>query len=245
MEPTDLFWTGGWDSTFRLCQLLLEQRAAVQPIYIENRRRSRRAELKTMQMLQTRLASAGPLLLPTLRVDRRSLALAHRSRNLRILRHHRLGFQYDQLARFRESYPHEIEIGIEKPHRTRNVRHVQAGFVLAPMLDANGRLRDTVPEELRDLRQLFDGMRFPLVHLTKPEMLRIAEAAGYGELLRRTWSCLTPARTPRRNAVPCGRCRPCRLRIARCRIVITKSGARIARQPAVRRRGRRSRPSVA
>ncbi len=31
---THLFWTGGWDSTFRLLQLLLDEHKAVQTYYL-------------------------------------------------------------------------------------------------------------------------------------------------------------------------------------------------------------------
>ena len=33
-EPINLFWTGGWDSTFRLLQLIIVFRKRVQPYYI-------------------------------------------------------------------------------------------------------------------------------------------------------------------------------------------------------------------
>ena len=33
---TYLFWTGGYDSTFRLCQLVFEENKTVQPIYVSD-----------------------------------------------------------------------------------------------------------------------------------------------------------------------------------------------------------------
>jgi len=37
----NLLWTGGWDSTFRLLQLILDTRATIQPVYvIDTARRS-------------------------------------------------------------------------------------------------------------------------------------------------------------------------------------------------------------
>jgi len=33
-EPINLFWTGGWDSTFRLIQLVFVNKKTVHPYYI-------------------------------------------------------------------------------------------------------------------------------------------------------------------------------------------------------------------
>ena len=35
-NPVYIFWTGGYDSTFRLCQLLIVERVMVQPVYISD-----------------------------------------------------------------------------------------------------------------------------------------------------------------------------------------------------------------
>ena len=53
-----LFWTGGYDSTFRLCQLLIDEKKEVQPIYLfledefvdsdKFERRNKDEELQTM-----------------------------------------------------------------------------------------------------------------------------------------------------------------------------------------------------
>ena len=55
LEPkkiVNLLWTGGWDSTFRLCQLILVKRKNVQPYYIiDNKRKSLQKELITMDIL--------------------------------------------------------------------------------------------------------------------------------------------------------------------------------------------------
>ena len=66
----NLLWTGGWDSTFRLLQLVLEHRRRVQPCYvIDTGRRSLGIELKTMDRLKRLLFRDHPhtreLILPT------------------------------------------------------------------------------------------------------------------------------------------------------------------------------------
>ena len=65
----NLLWTGGWDSTFRLLQLLLLHRVPVVAYYIEDPTRpSTGIELETMARIVDRLHDAYPhtrdLLLP-------------------------------------------------------------------------------------------------------------------------------------------------------------------------------------
>src|SRR5699024_10809179 len=80
-----LLWTGGWDSTFRLLQLLLEDKKPVQPIYIISRfRKSSDHELKVMENIRELLTERGVqnLLRPTayfygheIKIDRKSTRL--------------------------------------------------------------------------------------------------------------------------------------------------------------------------
>ena len=52
-EAANLFWTGGWDSTFRLLQLVVEQGRLVQPYYIiDPNRLSLRHEIKAMSDIE-------------------------------------------------------------------------------------------------------------------------------------------------------------------------------------------------
>lgn len=51
--PVPLLWAGGWDSTFRLLQLLLIQRSAVQPVYVvSTERRITMRELRAMRQIR-------------------------------------------------------------------------------------------------------------------------------------------------------------------------------------------------
>src|SRR4051794_16587124 len=57
----DLLWTGGWDSTFRLLQLLLLHRVPVVPHYLEDpTRASTQIELRTMARIGEHLGEAYP-----------------------------------------------------------------------------------------------------------------------------------------------------------------------------------------
>lgn len=47
-----LLWTSGWDSTFRLLQLVVEKGATVLPIYIISDRKSTPTEIETMNKIK-------------------------------------------------------------------------------------------------------------------------------------------------------------------------------------------------
>ena len=77
--PVVLMWTGGWDSTFRLLQLLLQHRVPVAPLYmLDDTRASSPIERKTMEAIRAALAEQHPhtraLLQPTIVVPVRDLA---------------------------------------------------------------------------------------------------------------------------------------------------------------------------
>ena len=80
MAATNLFWTGGWDSTFRVLQLLLLHKRSVQPYYvIDEDRRSTGMEIHTMIKIKDLLYNLHPdtrkLLLPIRFIDVHDIAL--------------------------------------------------------------------------------------------------------------------------------------------------------------------------
>src|ERR1700745_3309718 len=60
-ETVNLLWTGGWDSTFRLLDLLLVKQKKVQTFYIiDPDRRSAGIELRTMATIKQYLLEKHP-----------------------------------------------------------------------------------------------------------------------------------------------------------------------------------------
>jgi len=56
-----LLWTGGWDSTFRLLQLVIEKGCLVEPYYILNpKRKSLQNELKAMDNIRNTIEHKYP-----------------------------------------------------------------------------------------------------------------------------------------------------------------------------------------
>jgi 7-cyano-7-deazaguanine synthase in queuosine biosynthesis len=220
MEQVDqniarLFWTGGWDSTFRLLQLLLLQKKKVQTYYlIDEDRLSTGIELRTMKIIKKHLFEKYPttkgLMLPTVF---KAVYDIQPNQDLtkkynRILEHDHIGTQYEWLARFcSEAGIEGVELGIEKGEQT------GAYKVLGAFLVQSGTKEDSYykfNEEFSDTDEygLFKFYNFPLFNIAKIDMQNIAGNEGFEDLLELTWFCHTP-----RNNRPCGVCTPCVLAI--------------------------------
>jgi 7-cyano-7-deazaguanine synthase in queuosine biosynthesis len=209
-NPTNLLWTGGWDSTFRLLDLLLLQQKKVQPYYIiSSARQSAQHEVRTMDKIRRLLAEthpqATPLLLPTVYKDAEAIrpneAITQQYKRLAATQH--LGNQYDYLARFAdEAGIHDLELSIHKDD------HAQKFLQAFVVKEEDGyRLQDNPAYE--DL-MLFHSFRFPILDLTKLDMERIAAENGFLPLMNETVFCHTPLQ----DGMPCGQCNPCRYTIA-------------------------------
>ncbi len=185
--PVRLLWTGGWDSSFRLLQLLLVDRRPVQPIYVLSPTRdSAPQEIRAMQAIRAGVLprlEESVLLYPTeVHLERDyspspRLAAAFEAVTAR----EHIGSQYLFLAAVAEARGWEgVEIGVISTDRWGGAEGSPAS-------------------------ELFRFWSFPLLHLPKSEMGRIAREHGFYDLLAQRWFCHTPLWDR-----PCGVCRPCR-----------------------------------
>jgi hypothetical protein len=210
-QPVNLLWTGGWDSTFRLLQLLLLRGRTVQPYYvIDSDRLSTGLELRTMTHLKQRLFAQWPetrkLLLPT-----RFKELFHILPNPAITAafgriHQRcfLGSQYEGLARFcAEAGIHDMELCAE--------RTVAPLLALLEAITTRRGAGEDAYYQVDEIHEGSDGhtllrwFHFPVFDLSKLDMQTIARQEGFEEFLQMTWFC----HSPRANSRPCGVCNPC------------------------------------
>lgn len=214
-RPVRLLWTGGWDSTFRLMMLVLVHEQPVQPYYlIDETRESFPLEIRTMAEIKEAVAvrwpSARRLILPTIYGARRDLrldqAITRSYRNL--YDRSRLGGQYDWLARWLAQLGiTDVDIGItdsDAPDDTANV-FLKPHTDLVSDSDRGqfSSFRDDVDDP--DLLAVFGRYLFPLIHLSKPDMQRIARENDFADVLETTWFC----HQPRADGRPCGVCHPC------------------------------------
>lgn len=209
--PVNLLWTGGWDSSFRLLQLLLLHRRKVVPWYlVDETRASSRNELLAMQRIRERLFQEHPhtrsLLAPLRRHDVAEIApdpeitAAHAT----LASERFLGNQYDWLARFCKQQ------GIE---RAELAAGYVGGRIHAALHAFVTSFRDgdhdsyRVGPEHRGTPQhlLFGAFSFPLFELDKLGTARIAADHGWLDLLDLTCFC----HKPRDDGAPCGCCNPC------------------------------------
>lgn len=209
-STVNLFWTGGWDSTFRLLQLILLREKRVQPFYIiDEHRLSTGVEIRSMKMIKERLFKRYPktknLLLPTIFKEVFDISSNQTLTNNynKILEHNFIGLQYEWLARFcSETGINGIEICVEKDskaYRTLKTFIIQSGAGKDFYYTLDVKYQNT-PEY-----ELFRFFIFPVFNLTKLEMQTIAKYEGFDDFLELTWFCHTPINYDR----PCGVCTPC------------------------------------
>ena len=210
--PINIFWTGGWDSTFRLLYLLLVEEKAVQPYYIiDTGRKSTLHELTAMETIKQALLKKSPLsgklihetILKMKREIRDNPPIASQYHRIASMVH--LGAQYEWLSLFTDHFQiNDMELGLIK--RQHNSGKSLQGL-LAPNLTGKGHdCRLNTFLDSKDLA-IFQNFRFPLIDLTKREMERLSRKHGFFDLMENTWYCFHPTR----EGLPCGRCRPCRI----------------------------------
>ena len=217
-----LFWTGGYDSTFRLCQLLIDKKKKVQPIYISaiidneehknTRRKSTQQEIESMNLIKRKLNEYYPFtkekLLPLINIKKvkidndinQAISNLHKKKRMR-----RPICQYNSLAQVSRNLNRDVEMSVEYAPQTsmmfKNIAH-------ALYFDNNTyRIKNNLQKDDKDL-YIFKNCTFPTINFSKEKMLDIAKKGGYSHILNYTWSCWYP-----KNNKPCGRCIMCRERI--------------------------------
>ena len=202
----NLLWTGGWDSTFRLlCALIIEkQKINLFYIYFHNRK-SRDVEVRQMKKIIKKIKKFYPELADNLSditiVSDKILPHNKKIDNYyeSLISKYHVGKQYRWLAAFAESREEEyFEAAIAKYHNREN----SISAVLLKNTNGIGpdcKLKERVSD--KDLL-LFRKFKLPTLHLTKPEMEKIARENGFMNILDYIWFC----HRPRFKYIPCGKC---------------------------------------
>ena len=230
-DPVDILWTGGFDSTFRICQLLIDEQRDVQPVYGVQmgfqddvivdlydepnhiQKPAMPHEMQAIENIRLSLERDFPAARARLRPIRFVPSRTHsedwtedtKIRGPGINK----GRQYDLLRMVAERYGRPIELCIERSLPGHN----QVGDSLMPWVeevDGVWRLREDLPAALLDPADTaglvnFARFRFPVLHTTRAEMMEIAGRGSYQHILRQTWSC----REYRPSRRPCGECFCC------------------------------------
>ena len=206
--PTNVLWTSGWDSTFRVVELLLQGKQ-VQPWYVVfdvTPRPSTKRELKTMRKIRAALASKYPqtqaLLLPTKLVRESSLPVRSElygaANRLRASRGS-VPSQYPVLATLLEKLGEPMEVGVELGGHAFHL--LEQDIVVDSVTGRQSVGADADP----DLVAIFGRMELPLFWISKPAMGETAAERGFDDIMEMTWFCASPV-----MGTPCGYCAPCR-----------------------------------
>jgi len=220
-----VFWTGGYDSTFRICQALIDEGKTVQPIYISDiidnlpqnstRRKNKQFEYSAMNKIIERLHHRYPetnkTLLPLIDIKKINVDnnISHHMRILKSQgRVRRAVCQYGAMAQVTKNMKKNIEICVENEpgsmlNRTLNGKLVCSRKNRGTICYLKNNLNETDSS-----LNIFKRFEFPTIKYTKKDMLNIAKNNGYDDILKMTWSCWYPI-----NGTPCGKCIMCHERI--------------------------------
>ena len=205
----NLLWTGGWDSTFQLLQLVIIERCKVTPYYIvDNERKSTKAELNAMELITSQILKQYPytkeLLNPLLFFNRddipqnETITEAHNQ----IQNNNFIGAQYEWLARFCEYKGiNELQLCIFKDGR---VDKAIVNYRTSNIDDPDVFYIDSKYENTKEYT-LFKYFTFPILSLSKHKINEITIAQNLSEIMELTWFCHRPTSKMK----PCGKCHPC------------------------------------
>lgn len=208
---TYIFWTGGWDSTYRIVELS-RQAVTVQPVYcLTHNRRSTSLELQHMEDIINALTikpKTKATFLPIKKIDINTLQknIVIENAFQEITKHNPLGTQYIPLAKIAKQYP-GIELGLEKPNGEFSSA-ITTIDKFGKLININGCLMLDKDHTTSSCYALFGNMSFPICHITERDMLCNIKTWGYEDIMKLIWFCHTPLRE-NDEWKSCGICRPC------------------------------------
>jgi len=186
-NTTKLTWTGGWDSTFRLLELLLNEKKVVQPLYVIRHEQCTGIEIDTMIKIRRALIEKYPetekLMLPLIVFDELAVERIPEIDQYfeEMKKNFKMSDQYRVLATICHHYGiPNLETGIE------------------------GKRGIHKPDYEDESCLIFGNFQTNVFGTTKKEMELISEKNGWIEIMKLTTFCRRP-----RKGRPCGFCGPC------------------------------------
>lgn len=215
-----VFWTGGYDSTWRILQALLVEKFPVLPIYLSgsidnyetasHKRRSKEFELAAMQAIRSAIAQCDPeasarlrdlVVVPDVVMDKEVTSHMSKLKAQDMVRRRRC--QYGTMAQLTCNISTPVDISVVEGDflwktMYSHLEHAENEWFISP----------AAIEQKPELA-IFRWLRFPLVRYSKESILQEATQRGYEQIMRMTWTCWYP----RRNGEQCGKCGMCKHRI--------------------------------
>ena len=220
----NIYWTGGYDSTYRLCEMLLSEGKTVQPIYVSlvldndckteescdklwlrrNRKEEKKAMENIIKLLNNKFPFTKDTLLPLLEVDQniQDDKFNYEFDNLfykdNLWPKKRKTHQYLFLSKYAYYHKKDIDIGVLGIHeKSKFAKFLRDNLV---KIDNNFCINDK--------SHPLGYLSFPLYGRTKEILLDQSRSRRFDDILQATWSCWFP-----KNGKPCKKCPMCRERI--------------------------------
>jgi hypothetical protein len=209
----NLFWTGGYDSTFRLLQIIIIEKKCVNPIYLNFnsldgsgfRRQNVKFELETMYMIINelyRLGYGGQIMPLTIITEVKLSNIVINSCSIL--------FNKGYLRRPVSQYAHMVQLSLDLNKIIEECAEKSEHSTSYKML--NGKLNDNkmlyLDKAVGTPLYVIRNIRFPIIDLTKKDMLKIAKKHNFAYILKWTKSCWWPYS----DGTPCRKCLMCRTR---------------------------------
>lgn len=213
MQIVNVFWTGGFDSSYRMVELS-KKKVTVQPYYLSDNRKSEKNELKAIAEITLDIKKhpeTRSILLPLIihktsdvKADEKITKAYYNLRKIAPL-----GSQYDWLSRFaKEREIDGLELGIEKSDSS-TVLAVIKKLGAVKLINEEETSYYILDKEKSnsDLYEVLGQFHYPytLYNMTKIQTLVEYKKLGFEESINKTWFCHTPI-----NNLPCGLCNPCK-----------------------------------
>lgn len=211
-KVVNVLWTGGYDSSFRMVQLS-KIGVVIQPYYLSDNRRSEKNELNAIAQItadikknpQTK-CTILPLIVSNtsdVKPDAEITKSYHKLRKVGPI-----GSQYDWLARFSKEHNLQgLELGLEKAASCKVVTIFNKLNAKLELIDNGNVTYYKIDEDKShpDIVKVFGQFHYPLLNMTKIDMLAEYKRLGFEDTVTKTWFCFNPI-----NNKPCGLCNPCK-----------------------------------
>lgn len=206
----NLFWTGGYDSTFRLLQIVVVEKKCVNPIYLNfsnldgygYRRQNIKFELLTMKRIINELINLGygSQIMPLKIINGVTL-----SKN--VIDSCQVLYTKGYLKRPISQYAYMIQVSLDY-----NII-IEECAEKSDCSTSYNMLRDKLNDDklliidkvINTPLYVIRNLRFPIIDLTKKDMLDIAKKHNFDYILKWTKSCWWP----NADGIPCGKCIMC------------------------------------
>ncbi|MCM1551800.1 MAG: 7-cyano-7-deazaguanine synthase [Butyrivibrio sp.] len=207
LPVVEIFWTGGFDSTFRVVQLSRRE-VFIQPYYLSDQRQSEENELKAvtdiMEALKkhpdTRCVFGEPVYVS---VEERKENADVREAYQKLREKEFFGTQYEWLGVYAMEHK-GIELSIHEDDKAVLLINKYGKFKQVEDEIAGGyRILDREASSPY-LAALFENYHFPLIDCKKTDMKAFYTTNGYEHIMDMTWFCYHPI-----HGKPCGICNPC------------------------------------